>query len=380
MMENNEKSMEPTLVFGEDSIQGEIEILDDLADTVSEKFSLASLPEEEQAIVKNFVDKIDVLDTTAVLEYGAQAQQKISNTSDTMLQQTKNKDLGEVGNDLVKLVNEIEGFDPSEDKEFFSKLFHRGKSYMQQLTRTYEKAEVSIDTIVGNLNAHKAQLFKDMAMLDELYDANLAYFNELNLYIIAGEEKIKQIREMEIPEQQKIADTTQDEMEAQKLSDLVQATNRFEKKVHDLRLTRNISIQMAPQIRMIQNNDQVLAEKIQSSIINAIPLWKNQMVIALGLANAQSALEAQTKVTDMTNEMLVKNSEMLKQGTIDIAKEAEAGIISIETIQKTNENLITTIEEVLEIQKEGSKTRKEAEVELDRIEEELKQALIKANE
>ncbi|MCL1995458.1 MAG: toxic anion resistance protein [Defluviitaleaceae bacterium] len=334
------------------------------------------LSEEERKRVEELVNGINLSDSSAVMQYGAPAQTKISKFSDNVLQNVRTKDTGEVGKDLTDLVTTIKEFDTDADKKPRFALFRNTKNRVDKLITNFSSVETNIDKIVTSLENHQRQLLKDLHMLDTMYQNNYSYFKELSLYIIAGEEKLQQFRDEEIPVQRKVAEETGDQMQAQKLRDMVDLANRFEKKLHDLTLSRTISVQMAPQIRLIQNNNTVLIEKIQSSIVNSIPLWKNQIVIALGIANSQKALQAQREVTDMTNALLQKNSEMLKQGSLSIAEEGERSIVSIETLQKTNTNLIETINGVLEIQKKGSEARQAATQELAKIEEELKQTLL----
>jgi len=342
---------------------------------------MSSLTPQEQQVVQEFVEKIDISDSNVVMQFGAPAQAKIAQFSDSVLKNVTTKDMGEVGKDLGSLVAEIKGFDSTGDeKGGFLGLFggNKIKKSIDKMMAGYTNVEKNIDKIVTTLEGHQRSLMKDIAMLDAMYESNHSYFKELSMYIIAGMERLTQYREKDLPAQRAIAERASDEMETQKLNDMMSLAERFDKKLHDLKLSRTISIQMAPQIRMIQNNDAQLVEKIQSSIVNAIPLWKNQMVISLGLANSRAALQAQRKVTDMTNELLLKNSEMLKQGSIEVATENERAIVSIETVKKTNENLISTITEVLDIQRKGSAERAAAEQELNRIEGDLKQALLEA--
>jgi len=354
----------------------------DITPTAEPALSLDTLSPEEQEAVKEFIARIDISDSAAIMEYGSAPQNKIAQFSDSVLQNVKTKDTGEIGKGLTTLVTEIKSVDVTEEKGgFFNRAKNSAARFTKQLDKmsaNYSKVETNIDKIVSSLNEHERVLLKDISTLDTMYDNNLNFFKELSMYIIAGNEKLSQYNDEEIPKQRKLAEETGDEMEAQRLNDMLANANRFEKKLHDLKISRTISIQMAPQIRMIQNNDRALAEKIQSSIVNAIPLWKNQMVIAMSLANSKAALSAQKKVTDLTNEMLVKNSEALKQGSIEIAQESERSLVSIETVRKTNENLITTISEVLAIQEKGHQDRMEAENELVRLEGNLKQALIGA--
>lgn len=339
--------------------------------------SLASLTPEEQKQVLEFVDKIDVTDSNSIVTYGAGAQTKIAQFAEATLKNVKTKDSGEAGKLLSDLVVTIKNFDSiDENKSFLSNLFGKAKTEIDKMVSRYTDVEINIDKISNTLQSHRHTMLKDIAMYDEMYNTNLAYFKELTMYIVAGKEKIKEMNQKTIPELRAKAVESGDEVEAQKLNDLVNAVNRFEKKIYDLQLSRQISLQMGPQIRLIQNNDAQLADKIQSSIVNSIPLWKNQMVISLGLANAKAALEAQTKVTDMTNDLLKKNSEMLKTGTLDISKESERGIVSIETVKKVNQDLIDTINGVLEIQRKGKEERLAAEIELATIESELKHTLV----
>ncbi len=338
------------------------------------------LSEEERTAIMDFAEKIDVENTQQILQYGSAATTKISKFSDTILQETRNKDVSVVGDDLIKLTKEIKSLDVNEkEKKGFFKFLKPAKDKIDEITINFNSVSDNIDGIVVSLENHQRTLLKDVHMLDTMYEENKSYFKELNMYILAGEERLRKYEEEEIPAQKKIAQESSDQIETQKLNDMINSASRFEKKLHDLKLSKTLSIQMAPQIRLLQNNNSVLVEKIQSSIVNAIPLWKNHIVIALGLENSKKALEAQTKVTDLTNELLSKNSELLKQGSIGIAKESERSIVSIETIQKTNDDLIETINEILTIQENGKKARVEASNELVRIEGELKDALLRAN-
>ena len=338
------------------------------------------LNEEEKHIVSELRSRLNLSDATEIMRYGASAQTKISKFSDNILQSVRTKDTGDVGKDLGALVTTIKNFDTEEEKKPRFSLFRSTKNRMDALITNYSSVEANIDKVVRSLETHQRTLLKDVHVLDTMYDNNYSYFRELSLYIIAGEQKLEEFRNHEIANQQKLAETSGDQMEAQKLNDMLNQAQRFEKKLHDLKMSKTISIQMAPQIRLLQNNNSVLIEKIQSSIVNSIPLWKNQIVIALGLANSQNALKTQKEVTDMTNQLLMKNSEMLKQGSLEIAQESEKSIVSIETLQKTNANLIDTISGVLEIQRQGSEARRVAEQELVKIEEDLKQALLEAKE
>ena len=336
-------------------------------------------PEEKQAI-DEFVAKVDVKDTTQILQYGSSAQSKISSFSDNVLETVKTKSTGEVGDLLSNLVVQIKDFDSDVPKNMEDKgilgIFNSAKKQISKLIAKYDKVENNIAKIEKQLEGHKLQMLKDIAIFDTMYDKNIEYFKNLSLYIIAGERKIEELKNVTLPELKKIAEESGDQNDVQAYNDMVNMINRFEKKIYDLKTTRIISLQMAPQIRLIQNNDSELVEKIQSSLINTIPLWKNQIVIALGITNAKNALGAQKQVTELTNEMLTKNSELLKQGTIEIAEESEKAIVNIETLQKTNRDIIETLDKVIEIHHNGAEKRKEAEVELQKIEGELKDKLL----
>ena len=332
------------------------------------------LTAEEQQLVDTFAEQIDLSDSTMVLQYGAAAQKKISDFSDTALESVRTKDLGEVGGMLTDLVTQLRGFDEEEPKGLFG-FFKKSANKVSTLQAKYAQAETNVDRISNVLEGHQLQLLKDIAVLDRLYDMNLQYFKELSLYILAGKKRLQQARDSELPvllEKAKASGLPED---SQAANDFAQKCERFEKKLHDLELTRMVSIQMAPQVRLVQNNDSVMCEKIQSTIANTIPLWKSQMVIALGLVNSQKALEAQRSVTDMTNELLKKNAEALKLGTIATATEAERGVVEIETLQQTNTMLIETLDEVARIQNEGRAKRRAAEAELARLENEMKAKL-----
>ena len=346
---------------------------------VDPQFALTALQPEEQAVVKDFMQKIDLGNTAVVMNYGSGAQNKIAQFSDSVLQNVKSKDMGEVGKDLAGLVVEIRSIeDGGSDKGGVFGFLRNAKKSASRMMANYSKVENNIDKIVRALQGHSRTLQKDIAMLEEMFKSNMDYNRELTLYIVAGMEKLADYRANDIPEQRKIAEKSKDDIEAQKLNDMINMADRFERKLHDIKLSRMISIQMAPQIRMVQNNDVSLVEQIASSINNSIPLWKNQMVIALGLANSQKAMAAQNMVTDMTNQMLIKNSEMLKQGSIQVAEASQRGIVDIETVRKVNDNLIETINSVLDIQQKGAENRRSAEVELEKIEDDLKKALVEA--
>ena len=337
------------------------------------------LSQEEKDAIEEFNKKINVEDATQVLQYGAKAQTKISQFSDSVLEDVKTRSTGEVGDLLADLVGEIKSFDSdiaNTNKTGLGKLFTSVKKQLEKLIAGYEKVEVNIDKIEAGLEKHRLQMLKDITIFDTMYEKNLEYFKELSLYIIAGEKKIEELRNVTLPELQKVAEETKEQADAQAVNDMIATINRFEKRIYDLKTTRIISIQMAPQIRLIQNNDSELVEKIQSSLINTIPLWKNQIVIALGITNAKNALGAQKQVNEMTNEMLKKNSELLKQGTIDIAEQSEKAVVDVETLQKTNKDIIDTLDKVLEIHENGKVKRQEAEQQLEQIEGELKDKLL----
>ena len=337
------------------------------------------LTDDEKKAIDTFLEKIDVKNTTQILQFGASAQNNISKFSDTVLQDVRTRSTGEVGNLLSNLVGEIKEFDsdvPTEEKKGILGIFNSAKKQMEKLLAKYNKVENNISTIENQLENHKLQMMKDIAIFDTMYEQNLQYFKELSLYIIAGEKKLEELRNVTLPELQRVAEETKEQADAQAVNDMIATINRFEKRIYDLKTTRIISIQMAPQIRLIQNNDSELVEKIQSSLINTIPLWKNQIVIALGITNAKNALGAQKQVNEMTNEMLKKNSELLKQGTIDIAEQSEKAVVDVETLQKTNKDIIETLDKVLEIHENGKVKRQEAEQQLEQIEGELKDKLL----
>lgn len=346
---------------------------------VEDSLNYEKLSEAEKNAIDEFISKVDVNDTAVVLSYGASAQQEIAKFSDDVLENVKTKNAGDVGELLTDLVVEIKDFDGAADvnskKGLFS-IFSSLKKRVAKLLSKYDKVNNNIDKIEKKLEQHKIQMLKDIAIFDEMYEKNLDSFKLISLYIIAGDKKIKELKEVELPKLQEQAKATGEQLDAQKVNDLMAVISRFEKKIYDLKTTRIISIQMAPQIRMIQNNDSELVEKIQSSLTNTIPLWKNQVVIALGLANAKNALNTQQAVSEITNEMLKKNSENLKQGTIEIAAESEKAIVDVETLKKTNSDIIETLDNLIKIHDEGAKVRSEAEVELQKIEQELKQKLV----
>ena len=348
---------------------------------IEESLNYDLLSKEEKEAIDEFVQKIDVFDSTQVLQFGAASQAKISEFSDSVLEDVKTKNTGAAGDLLAELVAQIKSFDGdvTKDSKGLGKLFTNAKKQFDKIIAKYKKIEKNIDVIENGLEKDKIQMLKDIAIFDTMYEKNLTYFKEISLYIIAGEKKIKELKEVVLPELKKKAEESGEQIDVQKVNDMENTINRFEKKIYDLKTTRIISIQMAPQIRLLQNNEAELVEKIQSSITNTIPLWKNQMVLALGITNAKNALKNQQAVSNLTNDMLKKNSEILKQGSIDIAKESERAIIDIETLKKTNADIIETLDSVIEIHKNGRIQRQEAEKELQEIEKELKAKMLEIN-
>ena len=339
------------------------------------KLDESMLSEAEKKMVEDFSQKIDITDSNLVLNYGAAAQKNIAAFSESALNNVRTKDLGEVGEALSSLVVELKTFGQPE-KKGIGGFFQKKRNELEAMKASYAKAEVNVDKIVKVLKDHQVTLMKDVAMFDQMYELNTKYYKELTMYILAGKKRLEYLRAHDLAELKKKAETTGAQEDAQAYNDFANLCNRFEKKLHDLELTRMISIQMGPQTRLLQNNDTQMLEKIQSSLVNTIPLWKSQMVLALGLEHSRQATAAQTAVTDMTNQLLQKNADMLKMGTIETAREAERSIVSVETLQHTNQQLITTLDEVMKIQTEGAQKRKEAEKELGRIEGELKQKLL----
>ena len=334
------------------------------------------LTEQERAAVNEFSKKIDVRDTNQILQYGAAAQKSVASFSESALANVRNKDMGEIGEDLSRLVVELKGFGAAEEKKGLAGLFKKAGNRIEAMKAQYSKVEANVDKIAQNLENHQITLLKDVAMFDQMYELNLKYYKELTMYILAGKKRLADVRSGELEELRKKAEASGLAEDAQAYNDLVSMCDRFEKKLHDLELTRMVSIQMGPQTRLLQNNDTLMIEKIQSSLVNTIPLWKSQMVLALGMEHSRQATAAQNAVTEMTNELLKKNADTLKMGTIATAKEAERSVVDIETLQHTNQQLISTLDEVARIQKEGAAKRKEAEAELGRIEGELKQKLM----
>ncbi len=338
------------------------------------------LSPEEQKMVNDFAEKIDLTNSQMVLQYGAASQKKLSDFSETALSRVKTQDMGETGELITGLIAELQGFDANaEQPKGILGFFKKTSNSIEQLKTRYDSADKNVERIKAKLEDHQVVLMKDIAMLDKMYEYNLVYFKELTMYILAGKKKLADVRANELKAAQEKAQRTQLPEDAQAARDLADMCDRFEKKLYDLELTRNVSIQMGPQIRLIQSNDTMMAEKIQTTIVNTIPLWKNQMVLALGIAHSQQAMAAERAVTDATNELLKKNAATLKQGTIDIAKESERGIVDIETLQQTNKQLIETLDELNKIRADGKVKRANAEQELGRIEGELRQKMLEIN-
>ena len=338
------------------------------------------LSPEEQKMVNDFAEKIDITNSQMVLQYGAASQKKLSDFSETALSRVKTKDMGETGELITSLISELQGFDATTEqpKGIFG-FFKKTSNSIEQLKTRYDSADKNVERIKAQLEDHQVTLMKDITMLDKMYELNLVYFKELTMYILAGKKKLAEVRANDLKAAQEKAQRTQLPEDAQAARDLADLCDRFEKKLYDLELTRNVSIQMGPQIRLIQSNDTMMAEKIQTTIVNTIPLWKNQMVLALGIAHSQQAMQAERAVTDATNELLKKNAATLKQGTIEIAKESERGIVDIETLQQTNKQLIETLDELNKIRADGKAKRANAEQELGRIEGELRQKMMEIN-
>ena len=337
------------------------------------------LSEQERKMVDDFSKQIDIRNSAAILQYGAGTQKKMAVFSEEALEKVRTKDLGEVGDLLGDVVTELQSFDAAEQEKGIFGFFKRGSNKIEAMKTKYAKAEANVEKITETLEKHQIQLLKDAATMDKMYELNLNYFKELSMYILAGKKKLEEIRSTELPQLMQKAQMTNLPEDAQAAKDLDSMCQRFEKKIHDLELTRMISIQTAPQIRLVQGNDTLMAEKIQSTLVNTIPLWKSQMVLALGVAHSTQAARAQRQVTDMTNALLQKNAETLKMATIEAAKESERGIVDIETLKKTNENMISTFDEIMNIQREGHQRRMEAEMEMNRLEGELKQKLLEIN-
>ncbi len=364
----------------EKSIEGLVNEKEITENQIEKSLNYDELSKEEQEAIDEFNSKIDINDSTQILQYGVAAQEKISKFSDSILEDVKTKNLGEVGDLLANLVSQIKSFDKdvsgTSKKGFIGKLFASAKKDFDYIVAKYSKIEKNVDTIETGLEKDKLQMLKDINIFDTMYEKNLEYFKEISLYIIAGDRKLKELREVELPKLKEIAEKSGEQLDVQKVNDMEGVINRFEKKIYDLKTTRLISIQMAPQIRLLQNSEAELVEKIQSSITNTIPLWKNQMVLSLGIHNAKQALKNQQEVSKLTNEMLKKNSETLKQGSLDIARESEKAIVDVETLQKTNQDIIDTLDGVIKIHEEGRIKRAEAEKTLAELEKELKNKML----
>lgn len=352
------------------------QVLAEVAVEQPEAVEETPLTPEEEKMVEEFAAKIDLSNSNLIVQYGAGAQKKIADFSESALNNVRTKDLGEIGSVLAGVVTELKSFNVEDQEKGFLGIFKRTSNKMTAMKAKYDKAEVNVTKICTILENHQIQLLKDVAMLDKMYDLNKVYFKELSMYILAGKRKLAEIRAQQLPQLTEKAKLSGLPEDAQAANDLANLCDRFEKKLHDLELTRMISIQMAPQIRLVQNNDTLMCDKIQSTLVNTIPLWKSQMVLALGVEDSRQAMQSQRAVTDMTNELLRKNADTLKMATIETAKESERGIVDIETLQHTNETLISTLDEVARIQEEGREKRAEAEQSLKRIEAELKQKLL----
>ena len=367
-METPSLTLEPDL--------GELEKKEEvLPKKQTQKEEVPVLTPEEQKMVNDFAAKIDIENTNQILQYGAGTQKKMADFSDTALENVKTQDLGEIGELISNVVGELKDFDVQEEGKFFG-FFRKQTSKIENLKNKYDKAQANVEKITDSLQQHQVRLLKDSAMLDKMYEQNLNYFKELTMYILAGKKKLEETRNGKLAEMKNKAALSGLPEDAQAARDLDEKCSRFEKKLHDLELTRTIAMQTAPQIRLIQNNDTVMVEKIQTTIVNTIPLWKSQMVLALGIAHSAEAAQAQRQVTDITNELLRKNAETLHMATVETAKESERGIVDLETLQKTNADLIQTLDDVMRIQMEGRQKRQAAEMEMHRMEEELKRKLL----
>ncbi len=372
-MENNFSNVAaPTLVFGEPEPKKEEIIVQEVKQQMTEDV----LSPEERKMVEAFAKQIDIRNTNGVLQYGVGTQKKIADFSEAALQNVRAKDLGEVGDMLTSVVTTLKNCDVEEEEKGFFSFFRKAENKISTMKGKYEKAEVQVENICEVLEGHQVQLLKDIAILDNMYEQNLVYFKELSMYIMAGKMKLKEAQEQELPAMIQKAQQSGLPEDAQAAKDFETMCTRFEKKIHDLELTRMVSIQTAPQIRLVQNSNTMMVEKIQSTVVNTIPLWKSQLVLALGVEHANQAAKAQRQVTDMTNELLRKNAEVLKMATIETAKESERGIVDLETLQNTNATLISTLDEVMQIQTEGRQKRRAAEVELQKMENELRNKLL----
>ena len=368
------KEQAPTLVFGEIVEEKDIPVVVEQKEVPQETLNESMLTEEERKMVDEFSTQIDLYNSNAVLQYGVGTQKKMADFSGDALDNVKTKDMGEIGDMLSGVVTELKNFD--EEQKGFLGLFKKSANKIDNLKAKYSKAETNITKITDALEQHQVTLLKDIAMLDKMYDMNLSYFKELSMYILAGKKKLQQTRENELPALYEKAKTSGLPEDAQAAKDLEELCNRFEKKVHDLELTRMVSVQTAPQIRLVQNSDTMMVEKIQSTIVNTIPLWRSQMVLALGVSHAEEASRAQREVSDMTNVLLQRNAEVLKIAAVESAKESERGIVDMETLKNTNASLIATLDEVVKIQEEGREKRRTAELEMQNMENELKQKLL----
>ena len=369
----------PSMAAAAAAVEDTIKAADPVPNVEPVVLDESSLTPEERKIVDEFSEKIDITNSNMVLQYGSAAQKKIAEFSESTLASVKTKDLGEVGDMITNLITELNGFEIEENEKGLFAFFKKSANKLDTMKVKYTKAETNIDKIVDVLENHQVQLYKDISMLDKMYELNLNYYKELTMYIVAGKKKLEKFRSEDVAkaiEKAKASGTAED---AQYANDLAALGDRFEKKLHDLELTRMVSIQMGPQIRLLQNSDTLMSEKIQSTIVNTIPLWKSQMTISLGLAHSQQAMQAQREVTEMTNNLLRKNADMLKMGTIETAKESERGVVDIETLKHTNQTLISTLDEVIKIQNEGRQNRRNAEAELGRIEGELRAKLLEIN-
>lgn len=373
---NDDTIIKPSLTFDPIIEEAAPAVKEEESIKEQEVFDESYLTDEERKMVDDFVEKIDISNSNSILQYGVGAQKKIADFSESALNNVKTKDLGEIGDMLSSVVVELKNFENEDNKKGFLGIFKKPAQKIADMKTKYNKVETNINKICTNLENHQIQLLKDIAMLDKMYEINKTYFKELSMYILAGKKKLQKLEKEELPKYIEKANASGLPEDAQATNDFVAMCNRFEKKIHDLELTRTISLQMAPQIRLIQNNDSLMSEKIQSTIVNTIPLWKSQIVLALGVAHSANAAKAQSEVTNLTNELLKKNADTLKMSTIETAKASERGIVDIETLKHTNETLITTFDEVLKIQNEGREKRKQAEIELQNIEEQLKQKLL----
>ena len=368
------KEQAPTLVFGEIVEEKDIPVVMEQKEVPQETLNESMLTEEERKMVDEFSSQIDLYNSNAVLQYGVGTQKKMADFSGDAINNVKTKDMGEIGDMLSGVVTELKNFD--EEQKGFLGLFKKSANKIDNLKAKYSKAETNITKITDALEQHQVTLLKDIAMLDKMYDMNLSYFKELSMYILAGKKKLQQTRDNELPALYEKAKTSGLPEDAQAAKDLEELCNRFEKKVHDLELTRMVSVQTAPQIRLVQNSDTMMVEKIQSTIVNTIPLWRSQMVLALGVSHAEEASRAQREVSDMTNVLLQRNAEVLKIAAVESAKESERGIVDMETLKNTNAALISTLDEVVKIQEEGREKRRTAELEMQNMENELKQKLL----